>query len=83
MSYICYAVEMRRTTVFLPDELHERLRSEAFASRVSMAQLIRDRLNRGDSRRRPAGNSDPLTRVEGIVKDGSLSQGIDEALYSD
>ena len=73
---------MKRTTVFLPDELHERLRSEAFASRVSMAQLIRVRLSRGGRRRQPPVSSDPLAKVEGIVRDGRLSQGIDEALYS-
>ena len=73
---------MRRTTVFLPDELHERLRSEAFASRVSMAKLIRDRLDRGGRRQRRDTNSDPLAKAEGIVRDGRLSKGIDEALYS-
>ena len=37
---------MRRTTIFLPDELHERLRQEAFRSRLSMAEVIRLRLER-------------------------------------
>jgi hypothetical protein len=63
----CYDAAMKRTTVFLLDELHDRLRNEAFATRVSMAQ---------------PGNSDPLAKVEGIVRDGHLSEGIDEALYS-
>jgi hypothetical protein len=72
---------MRRTTVFLPDELHERLRREAFASRVSMAQLIRNRLEHS-GRPRSARIKDPLARVEGIIQDGHLSEGIDEALYS-
>jgi hypothetical protein len=79
---ICYDATMKRTTVFLPEELHDRLRNEAFAARVSMAQLIRSRLERGSRRPRAAGNPDPLAKVEGIVRDGHLSDGIDEALYS-
>jgi hypothetical protein len=75
---------MRRTTVFLPDDLHERLRQEAFSSRTSMAELIRSRLARTHRRpkRRRAG-VDPLAEVEGIVHDGKLSQRIDEAIYGD
>ena len=72
---------MRRTTIFLPDELHERLRREAFAGRISMARLIRVRLESGGEQRRPKGG-DHLAKVEGIVHDGKLSEGIDEALYS-
>ncbi|HXP88182.1 MAG TPA: CopG family transcriptional regulator [Bryobacteraceae bacterium] len=37
---------MKRTTIFLPDELYERLRSEAFSRRKSIAELIRTRLER-------------------------------------
>jgi hypothetical protein len=69
---------VKRTTVFLPDELHEQLRSEAFSARVSMAEIIRSRLERG--RRRPRGG-DPLAKVEGIVRDGRLSRDVDDALY--
>jgi Arc/MetJ-type ribon-helix-helix transcriptional regulator len=73
---------MKRTTVFLPEELHERLREEAFRNRTSMAELIRSRLERTNGRRkRRALASDPLAEVEGIVHDGKLSAGIDEALY--
>jgi hypothetical protein len=73
---------MKRTTVFLPEELHERLREEAFRHRISMAELIRSRLERTNGRRkRRALASDPLAKVEGIVHDGKLSAGIDEALY--
>ena len=72
---------MRRTTIFLPDELHERLRNEAFAARVSMADLIRRRLEAAKPRRmRP--RRDPLAAVEGIIQDGHLSENIDDALYS-
>lgn len=84
MTYICYDAVVRRTTIFLPDELHERLRREAFASHVSMAELIRSRLEirashrLGGSKTLPA---NPLSKVEGIVRDGRLSQGIDAALY--
>lgn len=72
---------MKRTTVFLPDALHESLRQEAFRTRISMAELIRKRLES----RKPAGKPrrDPLARVEGSVRHGKLSQDIDEALYGD
>ena len=72
---------VKRTTVFLPDELHERLRQEAFTTRVSMAQLIRRRLESGERRRKSA-RADPLAKVEGIVSDGHLTEAIDESLYS-
>ena len=73
---------MRRTTIFLPEELHEELRQEAFRRRISMAELIRSRLERGKARRRVRRmKEDPLLRVAGILSDGTLSQGIDEALY--
>jgi len=73
---------VKRTTVLLPEELHERLRQDAFRQRISMAELIRSRLVRtnGRRRRRP-GISHPLAKVEGIVHHGKLSAGIDEALY--
>jgi hypothetical protein len=31
--------------------------------------------------RKPRGLHDPLLKVAGIISDGKLSQGIDEALY--
>ncbi len=75
---------MKRTTIVLPDELHEDLRREAFQKRVSMAELIRSRLDR-----KPGSNSkkrrklDPLLAVSGIGHDGKLTEDIDEALYGD
>ncbi|MBI3697138.1 MAG: hypothetical protein HY238_20175 [Acidobacteria bacterium] len=73
---------MKRTTIFLPDELHERLRREAFRNRVSMAKLIRSRLaSQPVSRKTPNPRVDPLLEVEGIIHDGTLAEGIDEALY--
>lgn len=46
-----------------------------------MAELIRVRLELG----RPAAKTrrDPLANAEGAVKNGRLSQNIDEALYGD
>lgn len=73
---------MKRTTLFLPDELHERLRREAFSSGVSMAELIRRRLERRGPRRPASRKKDPLAAVEGIVNDGQLSQALDQAIYS-
>ena len=74
---------MRRTTIFLPDEVHQRLRQEAFEARVSMAQIIRTRLESGIRSRRSRRTLDPLAKVEGIIRDGHLSEGIDEALYGE
>ena len=73
---------MRRTTVFLPDELHEQLRQEAFRSRVSMAQLIRSRLEQpGSARKKPSRRADPLLKVAGICRGPLLSKRIDEEIY--
>ena len=36
------ATEMKRTTIFLTPEQHERLRRLAFEQRTSMAKLLRD-----------------------------------------
>ena len=73
---------MKRTTVFLPDPLHESLRQEAFRARVSMAEIIRMRLELG-ARQPGKRRRDPLAKAEGAVRHGSLSQNIDEALYGD
>jgi hypothetical protein len=75
---------MRRTTIFLPDELHEQLRQDAFRNKVSMAELIRSRLRRGAKtapRRRRSSSADPILKVAGICRDAILSENIDEALY--
>ncbi|MBI1791424.1 MAG: hypothetical protein HYR60_28175 [Acidobacteria bacterium] len=72
---------MKRTTVFIPDELHEQLRQEAFRRRVSMAHLIRRRLEGRRPEKTRRATADPLRAVEGIIRDGSLAEGIDEALY--
>lgn len=73
--------DVKRTTVFLPDELHDRLRRDAFAAKISMAELIRTRLQRGGGARSNVRVSDPLRKVEGLLRDGFLSAGIDEELY--
>jgi hypothetical protein len=75
---------MRRTTIVLPDRLHDALREEAFRTRVSMAHLIRQRLEvrtKVKTARGPA--KDPLLEVAGIGSDGHLAEGIDAALYGD
>ncbi|HYM12294.1 MAG TPA: hypothetical protein VEU62_16280 [Bryobacterales bacterium] len=75
---------MKRTTIFLPDDLHERLRREAFHARVSMAALIRSRLDQAVPRRQRKPRrveDDPLLKVAGIGHDGTLTQRLDEELY--
>ena len=75
---------MRRTTIFLPEELHERLRREAFRSRVSMASLIRNRLaGRLPVTKRRKPKLDPILAVAGICHGtGPLaSKDIDKHLY--
>jgi hypothetical protein len=73
---------MKRTTIFLPDDLHERLRQEAFRARLSMAEVIRLRLERRTSmskKRRPV--ADPLLRAAGVCRGPQISERIDEELY--
>ena len=72
---------MRRTTIFLPADVHERLRREAFTERVSMAELIRLKLQEPASKpaRKPA--QDPLMKVAGICRGAILSENIDDELY--
>jgi len=82
MTYICYAASMRRTTIFLSDELHERLRHDAFRAKTSMAEIIRQKL-RGTPRRSPKrrASKDPILKVAGICSGANLSSRIDEELY--
>ena len=80
-EHICYAY-MKRTTIFLPDELHERLRQEAFREHLSMAQVIRMRLEHPLGRRKKP-KADPLLKVAGICSGPVLSERIDEELYGD
>lgn len=74
---------MRRTTIFLPDDLHEQLRQEAFRTRLSMAELIRLRLlqRRGPASKKRKPAADPLLKAAGICRGPQLSTGIDEELY--
>jgi hypothetical protein len=82
MTYICYYGDVKRTTLFIPDELHERLRQEAFRARVSMAELVRSRLeSRVKAKKRPKDALDPLLKVAGLWDGPPLSVSIDEELY--
>lgn len=82
MAYICYAGGMRRTTVFLPDELHEQLRHDAFRAKTSMAEIIRTKLQRAATRpRRQASSLDPILKVAGVCRGPILSNDIDDSLY--
>ena len=74
---------MKRTTVFLSEECHERLRRESFRMRISMAELIRRKLDvseppTDDS----AEESDPILALAGMCTGGpSLTENLDEELY--
>ena len=73
---------MKRTTIFLPDELHERLRQDAFRAKTSMAELIRAKLQRADEPPRERGSGrDPILKVAGICCGPVLSNDIDESVY--
>jgi hypothetical protein len=73
---------VKRTTIFLPDELHEQLRRDAFRAKTSMAELIRARLQRPIGRlRRRASSQDPILKVAGVCGGPVLSSEIDERLY--
>lgn len=73
---------MRRTTVFLPDHLHEQLREEAFRARISMASIIRLRLEKSFTAKRGSRpRVDPLVKAAGICRGPVLSTSIDEELY--
>jgi len=73
---------VKRTTIFLSDEMHARLRQEAFRARISMAELIRLRLRPPDA---PAPKArtvkDPLLKVAGICRGELLSEDIDSEIY--
>lgn len=73
---------MRRTTIFLPEDVHEQLRQDAFRAKISMAQLIRARLQRPAGRpRKRASAQDPILKVAGVCRGPILSRDIDESLY--
>jgi hypothetical protein len=71
---------MKRTTLFLPEGLHEELREEAFRTRVSMSEVMRKRLEKRTLP--PPMENDPLLEVAGICGGGdSLTENLDEELY--
>ena len=72
---------MIRTTVFLTDELHEQLRRDAFKAKVSMAEIIRIKLQTPAVRPRRKTGEDPILKVAGVCRGPILSRDIDEALY--
>lgn len=73
---------MKRTTIFLPDELHEQLRHAAFRAKTSMAEVIRAKLQNSIERpRRRAFSKDPILKVAGVCRGPVLSGDIDGALY--
>ena len=78
---------MKRTTIFLPDEVHEDLRREAFRSRLSMAEVIRLRIQAPAKQGpgKPTGRraTDPLLKAAGICRGAVLSENIDQELYGE
>ena len=83
MAYICYAVIVKRTTIFLPEDTHEQLRRDAFRARISMAELIRLRLRTpvGTGAKPHRASADPLLKVAGICRGEPLSENLDSELY--
>ncbi len=73
---------MKRTTILLPEELHARLRREAFRANIGIAELIRSKL-RGPKRRAAKRKApvDPILKVAGICSGPPISDNIDEELY--
>lgn len=74
---------MKRTTIFLEEEVHARLRREAHEANVTMAELIRRKLN-GSPEKEPEWTppeTDPLLEVAGMWSDGTLTENLDEELY--
>ncbi len=71
---------MRRTTISLPDELHEQLRREAVRSKTS-TELIRQKLQRSMEQPGRRMSRDPILKVAGICCGPVLSREIDDELY--
>jgi hypothetical protein len=91
MVLLCYAGMVIRTTVVIPDALHEELRLEAFHSRLSMATIIRMRLERRPAAG-PAGGGggavqDPILAIAGLATGAApgrgelLTENLDADLY--
>jgi hypothetical protein len=78
---------MKRTTIFLPDDVHADLREEAFRARISMAEVIRLRIQTpaASDAGKPARKrtADPLLKAAGICRGTVLSEDIDQALYGE
>jgi hypothetical protein len=72
---------MRRTTVFLSDELDDRLRHEAFEAKVSMVELIHLKLQAPAANLHRKDDEDPILKSAGVCRDPVLSSDIDESLY--
>jgi hypothetical protein len=75
---------VKRTTVFLPDDLHEQLRVEAFRTKTSMAELIRKRLQHSLPKRgKRTSIADPILKVAGSCQAPAFSEDIDKAVYGE
>jgi hypothetical protein len=76
---------MKRTTIFLKEEVHARLRQEAHKANLSMAELIRRKLDVADSAADVADwkppKPNPLRELAGMWSDGTLTANLDEELY--
>jgi hypothetical protein len=79
---------MNRTTIILPEAMHEELRMEAFHKHLSMATVIRMRLENN----RPAAPIasaypavDPILAIAGLAPSAGplLTDNLDSDLYGD
>ena len=78
---MCDDAAVKRTTIFLPEDLHEQLRRRAFAARLGTAELIRLKLTSQKTAAPPAKLDDPLLEAAGVVQVGGLADNLDEELY--
>jgi hypothetical protein len=73
---------MNRTTLVLPNHLYEELRREAFDKHMSLAAVIRMRLEyRPPAATTPAEAQDPLLAIAGLADSGTLTANLDAELY--
>ena len=78
---MCHHAYIKRITIRLPEDLHERLRREASEAGTSMSALIRSKLEQKSALRTSIPRNGPLDEFIGSLSDGTLTENLDEELY--